>query len=90
MNEEIEVSGEGGSLDNIGSETEDGLATSTRSSRMGLGGAISVGGRCSYAGMDEDTEDILDDDCYREGGGSRRRRKADDDDAPFEGNSYLF
>lgn len=39
--------------------------------------------RCSYAGMDEEGEDVPDEECYKES--SSRRRRKDDDDAPFEG-----
>ncbi|VDK23311.1 unnamed protein product [Taenia asiatica] len=67
-------------------DAEDAVAVSLRSSsRTGLGGVSAASaGRCSYAGMDDDTEDAPDEECYKDGGSVRRRRKPDDDDAPFE------
>ncbi|VDN98426.1 unnamed protein product, partial [Rodentolepis nana] len=40
--------------------------------------------RCSYAGMDEEGEDIPDEECYKDSSTRRRRKATDDDDAPFE------
>ncbi|KAL5105362.1 Nipped-B protein [Taenia crassiceps] len=67
-------------------DAEDAVAVSLRSSsRIGLGGVSAASaGRCSYVGMDDDTEDAPDEECYKDGAGVRRRRKPDDDDAPFE------
>uniref|UniRef100_A0A5K3F1J8 Nipped-B protein n=1 Tax=Mesocestoides corti TaxID=53468 RepID=A0A5K3F1J8_MESCO len=83
---DLETSGEGvagGEEPSSDNET----ACLRSSSRLGPGASGTVagtGGRCSYAGMDDDVEDVADDDCYKDAGGSRRRRKADEDDAPFE------
>ncbi|VDM33859.1 unnamed protein product [Hydatigera taeniaeformis] len=76
---------EAGATEDPTLDSEVAVATSLRSSsRTGLGVSTASAGRCSYVGMDDDTEDVLDDECYKDGSSVRRRRKPDDDDAPFE------
>ncbi|CDI96881.1 nipped b protein [Echinococcus multilocularis] len=83
--EDMVATVEVGSIEDSTLDAEDPIAVSLRSSRMGLGGVSGAGAsRCSYVGMDGDTEDVPDEECYKDGGSVRRRRRPDDDDAPFE------
>lgn len=85
--EDLVATVEADSVEDPTFDTDDAVAASLRSSsRTGLGGVSTANvARCSYVGMDDDTEDVPDEECYKDGGSVRRRRKPDDDDAPFEG-----